>query len=214
MSLIDRWEENSQEQVVVETTDNVPQQVIPVWKQVLWWIFLVGLFIALLFSYFGHKLASVNTLYIDNPTSEEIKVQIDDWEILSIDGKFHKVIDLKAWVHSLKVDWEDKWEFTKGKFDWKAFLNPTKSVYVKEVAIYTNDENFDDRSYIDIEIDWEIYNGPFTKYNDYYITWDWTYGLDESLPDEASSGKYSKETTKIKIYRLDEFKKMYDKWYK
>jgi hypothetical protein len=104
-------------------------------------------------------------------------------------------------------------EFTKWELDWKkAFLNPTKSVYIKEKAVYLIDNSdANPEPYQDIEINWKVFNWPFYIYDDYYIKWEWTYGLDEILPDEIET--YLDYEVKVKIYRYDDFVEMYEEYY-
>jgi hypothetical protein len=210
MSLVDRWDETSQEQGENTNIQNIEQES---WKSnILGIIAIVVVALIALWIYLVPKFATFWKLYIDNPTDTEVTIQIWDESPLTLAPKSHQELELKSGVYSLKVNGTDVGEFKKWGIDWKAFLNPTKSIYIKERAEYVVDwVEVDDSDYTEINIYGNVFYGPFYTYDDYYIEWDWTYGLDEELPDEVDT--YWSSTIKTKIYRYDDFVKMYEEFY-
>jgi hypothetical protein len=215
MSLVNRWDEESQNTPINNSSNTPPA------NSIVWWFskilqvlgILIIVWVILRFA-FGYKVASFNTLYIDNPTENEISIKIWNLDAINIAPKSHQEIELKSGTYPIIVNEENVWEITKWKVDGKAFLNPTKSTYVKETAIYaTEGTDYDDSKYTEIEISGEKYYWPFETLNDIYIKWDWTYGLDEILPDEVDVSSLTNETTRTKIYRYEDFLPMYEEYY-
>lgn len=213
MALVDRWDEESQakgENIEMGVVTDAPKKKGNVIFTVL---ALVFFFWVILWTVMWPKLQNYGTLYIDNPTENEISVQIWELEKMTIPANSSKEIDLKPGTYALSVNDESVWEFKKWMADWKSFLNPTKSTYVLEEAIYTVDENTevpDNNTTITI---WdEEFYWPFKVYNEYYISWDWGYWLDEETPTSVMTQSKNYTTVK-KIYRLDDFEDMYNDYY-
>ena len=223
MSLVDRWDEESQNVETMEgenTGTPYPEQNDDSWSNV-WMIlkivWVVVVIIVIIWIILYPKISNFGSLYIDNPTDDEITVTIWDKDPITIAPKSHEEIDLKPGTYPLTVNWLEVWEFKKWAMDWKAFLNPTKSIYVEEIAAYmynTSAENPLD--YYDLVINEEEYWGPFVVHEDYYITGAWEYGLDEKLPEEITTyTSYDNDSYAIRktIHRYDEFVKVYDEEY-
>lgn len=185
-----------------------------IWK-VIWFIVIwitVILFIFIWF-YSSWKNFINSKIYIDNPTEKEIVVQIDNLEEIKIWANSSIEIELKSGIHSLTVDNESVWEFEKPKKSHKWFLNPTKSKYILEEAIYLVDEDVELPNDVrEIIIDDEIYPWPFILYDDYYIIWDWNYNLDTDAPKEVMTDSEAYTIIK-KIYRKKDFIDMYEQDY-
>lgn len=218
MSLVNRWDENSQEWIVDLNTnedyhwDSQKNEQGYKKSSIITVVLVVVVVVVAIVTFLATQFAVFGNLYIDNPTDTEVTVQIWDKEVLTLAPKSHQEIELKTWTYSLVVNGESVWEFKKLWIGKSAFLNPTKSVYIEEKAVYVTDwVDIDDDDYKEIEIDWQIFYWPFEVYDDYYVVWNWSYGLDEVLPDEVET--YSDSAVKIKIYRYDEFVEMYDEYY-
>jgi hypothetical protein len=213
MSLVNRWDEESQDTTLNDSVKaSNSSSAFAGLSKILQVIGVLVIVWVILWFAFGHKLASYWTLYIDNPTENEISVKVWDLAAINIAPKSHQEIELKSWTYPIVVNEENVWEIVKWKVDGKAFLNPTKSSYIKETAVYATEwTDFDDSKYTEIEVYGEKYYWPFEVFNDVYIKWSWTYGLDEVLPDQVDT--YSDETTITKIYRYDDFLPMYETYY-
>jgi hypothetical protein len=219
MSLVNRWDEESQDTSLgngVNISSSSPAWNLSSWglSKILQIVGVLVIVWVIVWFAFGYKVASFWALYIDNPTENEISVKVWDANAVTIAPKSHQEIKLKSWTYPIIVNEENIWEITKWKIDGKAFLNPTKSSYIKETAVYAVEwTDFDDSKYTEVEVYGEKYYWPFEVFNDIYIKWNWTYGLDENLPDPDEVDAYSNETTITKVYRYDDFLPMYETYY-
>jgi hypothetical protein len=212
MSLVNRWDEESQNTPLNSSASASNNSYAWKFSKILQILGILILAWVILWLAFGYKVASISTLYIDNPTENEVSVKVWDLDAISIFPKSHQEIELKSWTYPITVNEENIWEITKWKLDGKAFLNPTKSTYIKETAVYAVEwTDFDDSKYAEVEAYGEKYYWPFEVFSDIYVKWNWTYGLDENLPNQVNTS--SDETTRVKIYRYNDFLPMYEEYY-
>ncbi len=172
---------------------------------------ITGLVIAIIvvvFSYVGSQFMNQKELefIIDNPTSETIKVQLDDKEY-EVEANSFKVIDLEVGEHVLN----GKDVFTYD-FIHHGVLNPTRSTYYMYKRYYGSvakkDSIFEHAPVLKLE-------GKEYKFTDtvsHYFIQDFYYNLNEDFPSWTNSQKDSlKIDSRKKIFRKDDFEKFYQK---
>ncbi len=159
------------------------------------------------------------TVYVDNPTKQEIKVKIGDNPEMTIKaGKFEKT-KLKPGEYKVSLNGKEVGSFKRESGDDYALVNPTKSLYIKEFAIYTDKATVPDSAYPPTKIikfqgkDLEVFDSS----NDVYVNFKPTYPLDENFPDSITTrenkfvslfkkvtGNGDKEL-RSKIYRVQDY---------
>lgn len=179
--------------------------------KILIWISIV-IFITILYIILN-IINSKQILYIDNPSNNEILVTISTLAPIAIPAKSYNEIKIKNQTYTLSVDWEYLWEFTIKKSDENFFLNPTKSHYILEEAIYTDKEINNEAEEIKINVNGIDFYWPFSILDSIYINSKWDYWLDEDLPNNISVPEDKDYLTFKKIYRFDDFIEMYNNWY-
>jgi len=175
-------------------------------------VIIVLLIIAyLLINFF---LIQFSKVIVDNPTKNEIIVSLDEKNNIKIPANSNAIIEVNNGEHSLYINWEKVGDFTKKFFDTNSFLNPTNEIYVSEYILYWN-KDFLDRipnNKISLYGD-QIIEGPFKKYHWIYITWKWDYQINEAFPNDVDLRKWWDFKIKEKIYRNNDFIKMYNEKY-
>lgn len=179
---------------------------------------IIGIIIAIGAAFFFSQ-----KVIVDNPTSENIIVKIDNKEF-TIEPLQDIEVSLYPGKHTVIIGDKEIGVFTKQYFDYGSILNPTKSTYVLESIPYgTIPTNWVDVHYKDVTIEGSVYNGPFKTITDLYFTkkhplnflqkdgYKWDYELDEHEPDEEQFNDSYKVF--VKIYRFQDFVQMYNEDY-
>jgi hypothetical protein len=154
---------------------------------------------------------------IDNSTRKKITITIDG-EVIALDSLQSKELSLTSGKHNLKFidstfDFNIPEKVDYNKYD--LLINPTRSAYIFEQVSYLRtsltpeelekrrkDPEHNSIPYGSINImGLFTINGNFKKTKEMFITDDWDYGIDESIPAEAESARPFDEVLKIKLYR-------------
>lgn len=161
--------------------------------------------------------------WIDNPTADEIKIAIDDNEII-IPAKSGVNYKFESGKHSLSYN-NDSVNFTIDASKTSAIINPTLSNYVIYKIVFTKDSLIgaignsinsatgkkDDINYkttVIINGESQEIEAPFTVINNLFINKDeykWDYSLNEHIPDSIKARKFKSKTIKTKIFHEDDF---------
>lgn len=159
-------------------------------------IFLIVLLI-FLFIFFSFKESK--KILIDNPTTKEIKVKIDNWKDIVIPPISSKKVEVSKWKHKVFLNWKEVWEFEKEGF-WFSnmggnypILNPTLSNYFLVYRSYWDVPLFFKQK-ADQELEWLYFKSV------------WDYDLDKSFPLTVDLETFEDYTVKSKIYRPAEYK--------
>lgn len=205
MSLIDREKIAEEQENLVQEAQKTKSRFSFLAKVKITFVSLVILFLA--YSLISESIENKQKLTIDNPSLEEITVQLNNLEKHNISPETSVVIDVPAGEYEVKLNDEIVWKFTKQNHESDYILNPTKYIYLQEYILYW-DQKYEDKIPNNIiEIDGETLEWPFKKYDWLYFNWDWNYDLDESYP--ASIKMKSSYQIKSKLYRFFEFVDMY-----
>lgn len=154
---------------------------------------------------------------IDNPTTKKITLTIDG-EVISLDSLQSKELSLTTGKHNLKFidstfDFDIPTKVDYNKYD--LLINPTRSGYIFEQISYLRKEVTPEelakrrKDPLQNTIPYDSVNimGVFTikgnlkKTKEMFITDNWDYGFDQSIPDNAESARPFDEVLKIKLYR-------------
>ncbi len=176
-----------------------------------------GIFGGLLLAIFlvGKLLSGPATVQItiDNPTTEPIKLSIDDGEEMHIGPSFLENVYVETGERVIKINGEEeKVTIKKGE---KYILNPTKSEYVKEEVVYSANNNpladaglgFDQYKKIPFNIfliDSLPVMGPYKQVTDLLIS-EYDYHLDQSAPKSMQVTDRYSNISKVKVHRMKDF---------
>lgn len=157
-----------------------------------------------------YAMDKLKNIVIDNPTSAEIVVKIDETEYkIPANGSVNAKISYGK--HSATLNGENVGEFEHAKqnisslilnfFDLKAsVINPTKTQYVIVTEVYSTRSGGAN-----------TISDPVVR--DLYIPATWNYGLDEVFPAQVTTssrrGSSSKDIYKKKIFRVADYTKEY-----
>lgn len=156
---------------------------------------------------------------IDNPTTKKITITIDS-AVIAVDSLQSKELSLTSGKHSLKFI-DSTFDFNipelvdYNKYD--LLINPTRSAYIFEQVSYLRisltPEELEKRRKSTAtgknSIPYDSINimGLFTikgnlkKTKEMFITDDWNYGINDSIPAETKSASPFDEVLEIKLYR-------------
>ena len=163
-------------------------------------------------------------ILIDNPTNEEINIELDSKKY-KIPALKDITISIKKWEHNLVIinkdnkNSEDIKNTKKEKI--KHFiikenipnkthlLNPTESDYIIWKTYYSiHKEPIPDEFLSKIKINWVKYEWFFEKINWIFIENNWDYDLKTKEPDTIEV-EWRRKTIKSKIWRIKDFKEEY-----
>ena len=162
-------------------------------------------------------MKTTKKVLIDNPTAKKITITIDS-AVIAVDSLQSKELSLTSGKHSLKYidstfDFNIAEKVDYNKYD--LLINPTRSAYIFEQVSFLRKsltpEELEKRRkdtqqnripYDSINImGLFTIKGNFKKTKEMFITDDWDYGMNDSIPAEAESARPFDEVLKIKLYR-------------
>jgi len=217
MSLVQREDSEKVESIDVINNDIDDNKVI-FWTKtkIALLSFIIILLLSLWFSIFYYGEHNIN---IDNPSKDEISIIIDDNNSIKIKAYWNWNIKLKYWVHSVKLNWKNIWDFENKITDFNAFLNPLQYIYISEYNLYAYSESDFEKYYKKLPInniewyDWDKIEWPFSQYTGLYIVWNWDYDLFEEYDEKVEIKNWKWYAIKEKIFRYNDFANMYNERY-
>lgn len=149
---------------------------------------------------------------IDNPTSETIKTEING-KSYTIAPKSSQEISLENGKHELKTATGEVVSFEK---NWLPMvINPTKSTYIIHTEAYTETPIEQNTMYKlkfkEVEIEGKKFIAPVEVKNDFAISGDWKYSIDENFPETINVADNGANYNLMisKIYRSADYVKEY-----
>ena len=132
----------------------------------------------------------VKDVIIDNPTEEEIKIQLDGSDEITIPAGEKVIVPVKFGKQNLVINGSEAVEINLDKkLDY--VMNPTQSQYYIENMVYTTSNRgrkqyFEDYGRMTSKVGaWEI-EGDYEKIKpDYLIQKSWVFGLDEGATNQV-----------------------------
>lgn len=153
-------------------------------------------------------------IIVDNPTDSIISVTIGN-DTLEINAKSSKVHTLPAGVYKVKyADSTYSFEVEQMRSTGIVFiLNPTRSAYILEQAVYTKNflsqkrTNHNDRIPFDTIRVMNLFDisGNFKRTDDLVIDDSYDFGLNTDFPQSVELSSYETEKLMIKIFREKDF---------
>ncbi len=153
--------------------------------------------------------AAMPTVLIDNPTSDDIVVNINNTDYNVSAGSYEKIkLPFGSAEYKVLVNNQEVGSFKKGMLDGAALINPTLSTYVKETVFYVSDLD-SDAAKKDAKVEQKTvcvngmnYDGNnLVAYTDLYIKKDWNYGIENVSPDTMKPNKWPKN---VRYAMIDE----------
>lgn len=208
MSLVDRWPD------LYKNLENNNSTVKEKKRWVIWRIRIIIFILSIIILISIWTLITLdnkNKLTIDNPTLENIIVELNNIKKITIYPETSVEINIPNGKYEVKLNNKVVWSFEKKSFQHRYILNPTNYIYLQEYILYW-DQKYENKIPNNIiNIDSQELEWPFKKYEWLYFTWDWNYSLDDYLPESIKiSWNYE---IKSKIYRFFQFVDMYNNDY-